>query len=107
MNCLYCTDVNKVEILKNTEPGLNLSETSNIPLNPNCETAVNGERVSGIEIGLYYHNPINSSKEYRCIHYRGQVITSVKLDLGSSVGEGNFTYYILINSEINEKYFKS
>ena len=93
--------------MKNTVPGLTLREQPNTFSNPTCETAVNGERVSGVEIGLCYDNPINGSKEYRCVHYSGQVITSVKIDLGNTVGEGNLTDNIFINSEINENYFMS
>ena len=88
LNCSYCTDVRKVELLKNTVSGLTLREQSNTLSNPQCETAVNGEHVSGIEIGLCYDNPINISKEYRCVHFRGQVIASVILDSGNSSGEG-------------------
>ncbi|XP_078315012.1 uncharacterized protein LOC111128299 isoform X2 [Crassostrea virginica] len=67
LNCSHCTDVKNVEILKNTVPGLNLGEQPNTFSNPPCETAVNGERVSGIEIELCYDNPINSSYEYSSV----------------------------------------
>ena len=86
---------------------MTLREEPNTFSNPPCETAVNGERVSGVEIRHCDDNPINGSKEYRCVHYSGQVITSVKQDLGNTVGEGNFTDHIFINSEINENYFMS
>ena len=96
LNCSYCTDVRKVELLKNTVSGLTLREQSNTLSNPQCETAVNGEHVSGIEIGLCYDNPINISKEYRCVHFRGQVIASVILDSGNSLGEGTSSCYSYI-----------
>lgn len=89
--CSKCADIGSVQI-NNTVLGFFFTVGSlNLPpRSPLCETAINGEDVTGVSIIDCPQKSLGGSRDNRCVHYNGVLDISIKVNQGSSSGEGTF-----------------
>lgn len=91
--CSKCADIGSVQI-NNTVLGFFFTVGSlNLPpRSPLCETAINGEDVTGVSIIDCPQKSLGGSRDNRCVHYNGVLDISIKVNQGSSSGEVNIRY---------------
>jgi hypothetical protein len=75
-------------------PDPNLTDRK-LPSNQNCETAINGIPVDGVESITCPKNPASGDMVYKCTKYSGQLTVSKAVDNERYSGEGNIV--IIIN----------